>query len=41
MDVLDEPGPGDGRALLTEAGETREADGRVVSDTGVTAKRAA
>jgi hypothetical protein len=40
MDGLDEPVPGDGRALLTEPGETREADGRVVSDTGVTAKRA-
>lgn len=40
MDVLDDL-PGDGRALLVEAGEMREADGRVVSDTGVTVKRGA
>lgn len=38
MDVLDDL-PGDGRVLLAEAGEIREADGMVVSDTGVTAKR--
>jgi hypothetical protein len=39
--VLDDPVPGDGRAVLAEAGEMREVDRRVVSDTGVTAKRGA
>lgn len=37
--VLDETVPGDGRALLVEAGEMRETEWRVVSETGVTAKR--